>query len=97
MNTSLRIHAILDSHVFNPVRTSPLASGASRRIVEFAAMCIAQLPPGSKLRYIQHAAESSTPNRLAANDRLEQGGFSSFRQLERIFREEFPSLWPPKA
>ncbi len=93
MNTSLRIHAILDSHLFTPVRTSPLASAASRRIVEFAAMCLDQLPPASKLRYVQHAAQSATPNRLAANDRLEQEGFCSFRQLERIFRDEFPSLW----
>jgi hypothetical protein len=94
MNTSLHIHAILDSHLFNPVRTSPLASAANRRRVEFTDMCVSQLPPASKLRYIQHAADCSTPNRLAANERLEQEGFCSFRMLQHILRAEFPTLWP---
>jgi hypothetical protein len=51
------------------------------------------LPVRSIARYIMHGATCDTPRRLAANQQLEDAGFSSYRRLLPVMRRRFPDVF----
>jgi hypothetical protein len=94
MTTSQDILQFLDIHQHTPVRSSRYASRESRLRVQTDQMRLAQLPVQSIALFIEHGAQSDTPERAAANQQLEDEGFVSYRLLAPVMRRIFSDVWP---
>lgn len=93
MTTTHDLIQYIETSLLTPVLTSPQASIGNRRRALTDRMRLRRLPLKSIALYIQHGAASGTPRRLAANERLVQEGFLSYRQLLARMRERFPDVW----
>lgn len=94
MTTHRVILEYIEKYLHAPVLSSSLTSIANRRRVQTDRMRLRRLPVRSIALYIEHGAACDTPRRLAANERLEQEGFSSYRTLVASMREIFADVWP---
>lgn len=95
MTTAFDLIRYLETNIYLPVLSSPHASLESRkRVLIDWKRRLPRLPVRSIALYIEHGAACDTPRRLAANKRLEQEGFSSYRTLVASMREIFADVWP---
>ena len=59
----------------------------------FTLWCLRNLPERSQAKYVEHCADPTTPNRVAANEEMEREGFVRLRQLLPMVRRERPELF----
>ena len=95
--TNISVIEFIQTVQHTPVLSSRHASTVNRRRIQTDQMRLRQLPDQSMLLYMIHGAACDTPDRITANEQLENEGFLSYRRLVPLMRKIFSDIWPTES